>query len=161
MVISGTHLSESKSCLRAVVSLSVRSSTKMVDTFGEASSAFRTSPEGTGVNDDTGVNVSAGRDRSHGTMVSCRARGAFTPEGHSHPRPGFPRHCALGAIKRHSRVTQGSLKGHSRVTQGSLKGQLVTHETRPEGYARHQLTTHRSDASRASSWRRAHGRSSP
>ena len=147
MVISGTHLSESKSCLRAVVSLSVRSSTKMVDTFGEASSAFRTSPEGTGVNEDTGVNVSAGRDRSHGTMVSCRARGAFTPEGHSHPRPGFPRHCALGAIKR-----------HSRVTQGSLKGQLVTHETRPEGYARHQLTTHRSDASRASSWRRAHGR---
>jgi hypothetical protein len=158
MVISGTHLSESKSCLRAVVSLSVRSSTKMVDTFGEASSAFRTSPEGTGVNDDTGANVSAGRDRSHGTMVSCRARGAFTPEGHSHPRPGFPRHCALGAIKRHSRVTQGSLKGHSRVTQGSLKGQLVTHETRPEGYARHQSTTHRSDASRATSWRRAHGR---
>ena len=79
MVISCTHLSESKCCLRAVVSLSVRSSAKMVDTFGEASSAFRTSPAGTGVHEDIGVNVNAGMGSSYGPMVSSRARGARGP----------------------------------------------------------------------------------
>ena len=110
MVISCTHLSESKCCLRAVVSLSVRSSAKMVDTFGEASSAFRTSPAGTGVHEDTGVNVNAGMGSSYGPMVSSRARGARGPG------IGNSRDTAPSGLHTPSRATMGQSRhqGQSR-----------------------------------------------
>jgi hypothetical protein len=101
VVISCTHLSESKCCLRAVVSLSVRSSAKMVDTFGEASSAFRTSPAGTGVHEDTGVNVNADMGSSHGPKVSSRARGARGPG------IGNSRDTAPSGLRTPSRATMG------------------------------------------------------
>ena len=97
----------------------------MVDTFGEASSAFRTSPFGTGVNDDTGVNVSAGKERSRNngqlqSQGSIHTRGPFTSEA------GVPETlCPRGYVRHQgqSSVPQASLKGHSRGTQGALKGQ--------------------------------------
>jgi hypothetical protein len=138
VVISGTHLSESKCCLRAVVSLLVRSSAKMVDTFGEASSALRTSPAGTGVNDDQCVNVNAGMGSSHGPMVSSQGSQragsgvaeTLRPQGYArHQGQSWGNHVIKGsreAIKVQSRDNQGAVSD-ARDTPSGLCTPSIDH----------------------------------